>query len=381
MNQHIKVAILDFRNVIAQGSEEVIARHEKYASALKQVSDCEQCKLIIFSPCPSKLITRIDSNALILQSTGTSNWNIVSYAFQVWKLLRDQTDNSILLVAGDPWESAIAAYLVKFLLRKSPPIQVQVHGDIGDKNWINSSLVNKLRKILARLTLHFATEIRATTKIQSENLIRVYGVEARRIILVPVQLNLSPSLDVPKKLTNHLSIGILGRIHKDRGLQKALEIINDIMKSAPDVTVQVAGDGPDLAWFKEELEMICPSQKVNFLGFLEGEHLEFFWANCGVLLSTAPAESYGRAMRESLVRRIPVLATVSTGSMELRSETSGSGIVLIEDSDSPSEVSQKFELARNMQISDEVISEVTSKNAEIPLKLAQSWIRLTYENS
>ena len=377
MEQTLTVVILDFRNVIARGSEEDIARHEKYAAVLNSECGRKQSTLVIISSSASRTISPPGSKSLFLQTTDTNKWNILGYAYQVWKLLRGQPNKSKILVAGDPWESTIAALLVKILLREGTPIQVQVHGDIGDENWIKQSFVNRLRKFLARFTLHAATEIRATTLVQSENLVRVYRVEPRKIVLIPVQLNFPRAAKINQRKNNNLRIGILGRIHKDRGLEKALDIINEIRKSVPEVSIAVAGDGPDFAWFKGQLESICPRQKVTFLGFLEGENLELFWTNCGVLLSTAPAESYGRAMRESLVRRIPVLATVSTGSMELSSETKGSGIVLIEDTDSPREVRQKYELARNMQVSDEVISEIMGRNAEIPLKLAQSWIRLT----
>ena len=375
------VVILDFRNVIARGSEEDLARHEKYASTLNSEYDRKPSTLVIISSSASRTFSKPGSKSLFLQATDTKKWNILGYAYHVWKLLRDQPINSKILVAGDPWESTIAALLVKTLLREGTPIQVQVHGDIGDENWIRQSFVNRLRKFLARFTLHAATEIRATTLIQSENLARVYRVKPRKIVVIPVQLNFPITSKINQQKNNILSIGILGRIHKDRGLEKALEIIDEIRKSVPEVSVEVAGDGPDLAWFKGQLESICASQKVKFLGFLGEEKLELFWANCGVFLSTAPAESYGRAMRESIVRRIPVLATVSTGSIELSSETRGGGIVLIEDTDSPREVRQKYELARKMQISDEVISEIMGRNAVIPLKLAQSWIRLASQGS
>jgi glycosyltransferase involved in cell wall biosynthesis len=261
-------------------------------------------------------------------------------------------------------------------LRGKTPIQIQIHADIGDQNWVKISKVNSARRVLATITLRAASAIRTTTQTQAQNLIKEYGVSPEKLSLVPVQLNLPSRPTFNSDRCNLESIGIVGRIHKDRGLEKALQILDAISISYPEVSVLVAGEGPDLEWFKQELGKIIDQNKVNFFGTLEGEELELFWGKCGILISAAPAESYGRAMREAVVRGVPVLATTSAGSLELKAQSGESGVVLIDDNDNSSGITQKYELAKSTLVDAGLISKILGENAQIPSTLANSWISL-----
>jgi glycosyltransferase involved in cell wall biosynthesis len=376
INPPINVAILDFRNVIAKGSAEVLERHERYALALKQHSKNLDSNLIILSPAKQVSGKILSSKILRFKRIKTQKWNLVTYSFKSASYLRKTNATFCVLVAGDPWESSVAAILTKMFLRGKTPIQIQIHADIGDQNWVKISKVNSARRVLATITLRAASAIRTTTQTQAQNLIKEYGVSPEKLSLVPVQLNLPSRPTFNSDRCNLESIGIVGRIHKDRGLEKALQILDAISISYPEVSVLVAGEGPDLEWFKQELGKIIDQNKVNFFGSLEGEELELFWGKCGILISAAPAESYGRAMREAVVRGVPVLATTSAGSLELKAQSGELGVVLIDDNDNSSGITQKYELAKSTLVDAGLISKILGENAQIPSTLANSWISL-----
>jgi glycosyltransferase involved in cell wall biosynthesis len=55
-----------------------------------------------------------------------------------------------------------------------------------------------------------------------------------------------------------------------------------------------------------------------FLGSLKNSEVQETWSGIGVLLSTAPFESYGLAMREALLHNVPVVSRRNAGSLELK---------------------------------------------------------------
>ena len=377
-NPPVTVAILDFRNVIANGSAEVLERHEQYALALKHLSKNLDSNLIVLSsttPVSGQFANTIN---IKFKCLNIRKWNAVAYSFRSAKYLKMFGSTSLVLVAGDPWESSLAAILTKLFLGGRHPIQIQVHADIGDPNWARISKINSLRRLLAAVVLRAAATVRTTTLTQGQNLVRMFRVNPEKLVCVPVQLNLPGVAILNSERSDPGCIGILGRIHKDRGLEKVLETLKALSREFPEISIVVAGDGPDLKWFKEELDKVIDQKQIEFLGFVEREKLELFWRKCGILLSMAPTESFGRAMREALVRGIPVLTTISAGSLELKAQSEGTGVVLIDKMDTPTDIIHKYKSAKSMRVDSGLIEEILTENADIPLNLADSWISMRH---
>jgi glycosyltransferase involved in cell wall biosynthesis len=57
--------------------------------------------------------------------------------------------------------------------------------------------------------------------------------------------------------------------------------------------------------------------KATFTGALTNKEVQEKWAEIGVLLSTAPYESYGLAMREALLHGVPIVSKENAGAIEL----------------------------------------------------------------
>jgi glycosyltransferase involved in cell wall biosynthesis len=371
----VNVLILDFRNVISKGSQEVISRHEKYALSLKRITGFDESQItVIGTTAPGGPI--LESVHLQYFSTKTQKWNLLSYSFKLAIYIKQRKSHSTILVSGDPWESAVAAIVARILLKRKIPIQIQIHADIGDELWLKSNPINVVKSWLARRTLKFASSIRTTSSNQQEKILSTYGVSSGIFERIPVQLNLPDSHHINPERSQLDSLGLIGRIHKDRGLETAVRVIDIVWQKYPEVCVLIAGEGPDLEWLKAELSKISQRGNIQFLGFLESVELEEFWEKCGVLLSTAPAESFGRAMREALVRGIPVLATVSAGSLELNSQSIEGGIALINNTDTAEKVLGAYESVRKSRVSKSFIEKLIEENVVIPDNLAKSWIKM-----
>jgi hypothetical protein len=182
------VLILDPRGNIAVGGKDVIARHEIYAKELRRQGKTSNLELKVFSAAVSAKSSSKGKNERVI-TISKPTFNSYMFARKVHKFIKLNNLDVKLLVAGDPWESYWSAYFLNRFLNKKIPIQIQVHGDIADPRWRRINLRNRIRFLLAKLSLPKASSVRAVTKYQAENLVNAFGIKKERIVVVPVPIN------------------------------------------------------------------------------------------------------------------------------------------------------------------------------------------------
>jgi glycosyltransferase involved in cell wall biosynthesis len=174
-----------------------------------------------------------------------------------------------------------------------------------------------------------------------------------------------------------LAIGFVGRLQSDRGVDKFLELVAKLRQKNLLFSVIVAGDGPESKSFEIELEKILPRENVKFLGNLKPTEMVEAWSQIGILVSTAPTESFGRAIREAIAWGIPVWAIPSSGVSDLQIEVSQLYVKNL-DIDLPAE--RQVEICREL-LSAEIPLEVRKRIIEADRyaldSLIESWIELS----
>jgi glycosyltransferase involved in cell wall biosynthesis len=278
-----------------------------------------------------------------------------------------------LLVAGDPWESYWSAYFLNKLLKKKVPIQIQVHGDIADPMWRRINFRNRIRYSLAKLSLSTASSVRAVTKYQVENLVKAFGIKKERIVVVPVPINV---LGKPVALQSERpkTIGLIGRIHQDRGIWEFIRLVRILNLSSKDFRVIVIGDGPSKDKFLLKLSSVISKNRIVYLGQLPESELRKVWKRIGVLVSMAPVESYGRVIRESLIAGIPVWATPSAGVKDLMDNCKKGEVKLFDLSKSDTSLDKDFKTLLKIKVSSDFSKRFIKENSTYAAKLAKSWI-------
>jgi glycosyltransferase involved in cell wall biosynthesis len=311
---------------------------------------------------------------LKIYGTNTARLNFYEYIKRTKKILRENKINTSLLVAGDPWESAWCAALIRkdFLNRKTS-IEVQAHGDFAEKNWKYLSFINFSRYLLLSIGLKIASTIRVTSEQQKNNFNKKFKVPRNKMIVIPVFMDLKkPDRDTeqPRKM----SIGLVGRLHFDRGLKDFVKLLKKLTIDDLGITVNVAGDGPELNWLKRKTKYLRKQDKIYFLGNLNIYELQRFWEKIGVLISVAPVESFGRAMREAIVNGVPVWTTRSTGSIELHKQLNGQGIYFIDQNKDGQVLSNELETILNLYIPKQSISKLIDSDELNLNKLIENWL-------
>jgi glycosyltransferase involved in cell wall biosynthesis len=104
-----------------------------------------------------------------------------------------------------------------------------------------------------------------------------------------------------------------------------------------------------------------------------------FWARIDLILSLAPSESYGRAMREALLFGVPVLAIESSGVKELIQLVGNESVLIVTSEEASAEIVVKLEKLLTARVS----SETKNKIMEVELRknslLIESWAQTMKE--
>jgi glycosyltransferase involved in cell wall biosynthesis len=329
---------------------------------------------VILTAGPSQVKNQ-QSSGLYLEVISKPTFNSIKFAKAALKKIRSKNLNVKLLVAGDPWESFWSAYLLNKLSSKKVPIQIQLHGDIANPAWKKISLQNRIRFNFAKFSMSKANGIRAVSNSQALKVAKIFKIKKAQICVIPVPINnLSLTSSISSKRPK--TLGLIGRIHSDRGIYNFIKLIKSLTVVRDDFTVVIAGGGPEESRFLEEIKELLPKSKIRFLGHLPEKELKKVWREVGVLVSTAPAESYGRVMREALVASIPVWATKSSGVEDLISKAGKDTVKILDLTKGNHELSKEFDQLLKSKVSLSFRKQFIKDNSTYAQLLAKSWVDL-----
>lgn len=367
------VLMLDPRGVISAGKNDVIERHSKYGKELVKLSKNSDYRLTVFSASTEQISTSKNNKTFKMIKISKPTYNSYKFAKRAYKYLKSNKISVKLLVVGDPWESYWSAYFLNKFMNKKIPIQVQVHGDIADPRWRRINLRNRIRYSLAKLSLPKASSVRAVSQYQAENLINSFGVKKEKVIVVPVPINVS-SQTVTLKTDRPKTVGLIGRIHQDRGIWEFIKLVRILNLSSKDFKVVVIGDGLGKDKFLLKLSSVIPKNRIIYLGQLTESELSKAWKKIGVLVSMAPVESYGLVIRESLIAGVPVWATTSAGVKDLMGNCKKGEVKLLDLSKSDVSLVKDFNSLIKAKVSSDFSKGFIKENNTYAAKLANSWI-------
>ena len=368
------VLILDPRGVIFGGGNDVIKRHKIYAQNVAKVSARNKISLLIFSASISNTESYHTGN-LRIECISQPTFNSVRFAKKAMRIINSKGYNIKLIIAGDPWESFWSAYLLNKLSSKKVPIQIQLHGDIANPAWKKISLQNRIRFNFAKFSMSKASGIRAVSNSQALKVAKIFKIKKAQISVIPVPINnLRLKSNIVSKRPK--SLGLIGRIHNDRGIYNFIKLVKSLTVVRDDFNVVIAGGGPNESRFLEEINELLPKSKIRFLGHLSEKELKKVWREVGVLVSTAPAESYGRVMREALVAGVPVWATKSSGVADLISKAGKDTVKILDFTKGNHELSKELDKLLKSKVSLSFRKQFIKDNSTYAKLLAKSWVDL-----
>jgi glycosyltransferase involved in cell wall biosynthesis len=373
-NKNITVLSLDPRGIVLSDSLVTASRQYEYAKNLSKLDN--DFRYIVFSSYngAQKDVKRVQFEIINLYH---KTFNSLVFAYLSYKKIVDRSLDVKLIVVGDPWESYWSAYFLNKFLKRKIPIQIQVHGDIAHPLWKKINLKNRFRFFLAKSSLNRCEVIRCVSKEQKLNLVKFFGLDKRKIIVIPVPIKVVNKPLVPRKRPR--TIGFIGRIHEDRGIWNFIKLVKNLNELDTGFKLLIAGDGPARDEFILQLEIVIEKNRIKYLGQISQGKLRSSWKSIGVLLSMAPVESYGRVLRESLLAGVPVWATASSGVIDLLENAEPGTVKVLDLEKDESGLHEDFESLLKVKVGPKFRDKFIKENNFYSDKLAKSWID-TIEN-
>ncbi len=294
------------------------ARWTKYSQRMSLVSKGEFASInmvVRLRNTKSSAYESVQSDTLKLLLLDPSSKGFFRDSVAFWRILKNNEISPNTVIAGDNYFGFLIPYVYRFISGSRYKIQISIHNSLKPVVWGEFNLIVFIKYIGLRRIVSLADSIRTVSIENRKYLIDYWRVAPLKIIVAPIPLVIP---DSNPQGVNAFSIGFLGRMHPERGLELWMRIIGDYFRSHHDVKVLLAGDGTMRKNFLSGLSRILPEKQITYFGNLSAGELEVFWENCSVLLSTAEEESYGLAIREAVLNGRKVVAYSNSGTKEVQ---------------------------------------------------------------
>jgi glycogen synthase len=120
------------------------------------------------------------------------------------------------------------------------------------------------------------------------------------------------------RATGTFAVLAAGRLHEHKGFRTLVEAAADVVKGGTELSVVIAGEGPDRGELERAAAACGLAGRVRFTGRLEAGELaqEYERADVVAVPSLAP-EPFGRVAVEAMSRGTPVIASDTGGLREI----------------------------------------------------------------
>ncbi len=132
-----------------------------------------------------------------------------------------------------------------------------------------------------------------------------------------VHCGLDPALYRREAPTFGKRVAFVGRLDPVKGALLLIEAMATVLKTHPDATLTLAGDGPARAPAAARAKALGIANAVHFAGFLTQPQVADLLANSDMLVLPSFAEGLPVVYMEALASRIPVVASRVAGVQEL----------------------------------------------------------------
>lgn len=155
-----------------------------------------------------------------------------------------------------------------------------------------------LYRPLGGWALHRADVVIAVTEWEREQLCSDFDVDAT---VIPNGLNVARFANADPEDRKRPYLLCVGRLVEYKGVQYVVRALPEL----PEYDLVVAGSGP----YREELERIVDevgvTDRVDFLGYVDDEHLPSLYAGAAVYVTLSEFEAYGMTVAEALSAGTP----------------------------------------------------------------------------
>jgi glycosyltransferase involved in cell wall biosynthesis len=226
--------------------------------------------------------------------------------------------------------------------------------------------------------LRESESIRTVSDFQTQLIVESFDIKSNKVYICPPPLNfsyLNQKRNLKRRENKEVTLAFIGRLHSERGTKNLTEIVCKLKKEEFNFKLMVLGGGPEENEMKRELSKELSTEQIEFHSFLEPREMASFWTQIDLILSLAPSESYGRAMREALLFGIPVLAVESSGVRDLVQLVGGESVLTLTPEAVAAEIIMKVEKLLATRVSPGTKSKIMEVEQRKNSLLIESWVQ------
>ncbi len=218
-------------------------------------------------------------------------------------------ENSVVTVQ-DPFECGLAGLLV---CRKSNiPLQVQVHTDLLNPEFLRVFWLNRMRVRIARHVLRKASGIRAVSRRVAEAVRTIVPAASTPIVVLPVFARQAlESLSEPPsaKLNSRRSPRVLslGRFAREKDFPVLLRTFAKARERTGHAELLIVGEGPEEGLIMREVKALRLEKDVQYKPWQT--KLSSLYREADIVLATSRFEGYGLVLLEAAAHAKPIVST------------------------------------------------------------------------
>ncbi len=303
---------------IATPISELLSRLNLYAEIFQKESQGHSLKVLI-SKKDFQLIPKSEIySSISFIEVSYSNNNLVNIA-RIQRVVKRIDKFPALWIPNDPFKSFGIAVLLKLIFFRKMKIQLQLHGIVP--KGFKGGLKTQITKLLLYISMLFSFSIRTVSQDEFERFRKLRILRNRKIYFAPVPVNIPIEVKPTQYLaTSKKKIVSLGRIHKERGIDLLVQVIQSTSHLGEEIEFHIIGDGELLPKLRQSLSEEIQSGFCTVYGELRGEELSDVLLQMDTLINCAPIESYGLAMREALMQGVSIFALENQANRALRQQ-------------------------------------------------------------
>jgi glycosyltransferase involved in cell wall biosynthesis len=115
---------------------------------------------------------------------------------------------------------------------------------------------------------------------------KILGIDDWKNIVVPIGIEFREVKSIPRDNVRRNILVYAGHLTKSKGVQLAIEAMEELIKKFPDVRLEIIGTGPFEGELKEMVKRKKLEKWVNFLGRMGHDKLMQYLPTCGIALAT-----------------------------------------------------------------------------------------------
>ena len=276
----------------------------------------DQLHLVVFTPNDSKFENQTLSRNVFLYPSKSKirAFYVFDFIKIIAKILKKIGKNNVVITCQDPFETGIVGALIKLFYNL--PLHIQVHTDFAHKYFRESSMLNKIRFLMAEFVLKYSDRVR----VVSERIKKSIESYSKNIDVLPIKMEIfqGQSLEI-KKLFPFMLIMVC-RLEKEKNIEMVLKVLKNLNNK--DMGLCLVGDGSERNRLEKMAQNMGIFEQIYFAGWQN--NLTPYYQMADAFVSTSFYEGYGVSTIEAASCGLPLILSDTGVAGEVFSAVGGS---------------------------------------------------------